>query len=243
MMPAASMAEICSANSARADPTFVTQRMGLTRFPALTACVLVATAAVSASQFAEPAVLRVLERTPAGLSGEWWRSFTALFVQDGGLAGTIVNLAFLIVIGSIAEQVFDRLRWLLLYFIPALAGEFAAYAWQPIGAGNSVAVCGLAGGLILIMLTGAARVPRPTPIVMTCWIGLLAATIPEGSWAALAILAFGIPAVQIMRHQGWPADRIVAAAGLAEAIVMIFLRNIHGAAQFAGIVLAGVLLR
>ena len=79
----------------------------LGRPPLLTACVFAVTAPVSAAQFADHAILTGLERTPAGLSGEWWRSLTALFVQDGGLPGILSNLAFLLVIGTIAEQVFS----------------------------------------------------------------------------------------------------------------------------------------
>jgi membrane associated rhomboid family serine protease len=72
--------------------------------------VFAVTAGISAAQFADHAILTGLERTPVGLSGEWWRSFTALFVQDGGLPGTLSNLAFLLVIGTIAEQVFSGPR-------------------------------------------------------------------------------------------------------------------------------------
>jgi membrane associated rhomboid family serine protease len=227
----------------------------------LTACVFAVTAAVSAAQFADHAILTGLERTPAGLSGEWWRSFTALFVQDGGLPGTLSNLAFLLVIGTIAEQVFSRPRWLLLYFIPGLAAELAGYAWQPVGAGNSGAVCGLAGGLIVAMLAGRPRpgpdaagigaapsprgrallAPWPAPLAVTCWLGALAATVGGGSWAAAVIFAAGLPAVVRIRQRGWPAGRIVAAAGVAEAVILMALGNIHGAALAAGIVLAGLL--
>jgi membrane associated rhomboid family serine protease len=215
----------------------------LARPPWLTACVFAVTAAVSAAQFADHAILTGLERTPAGLSGDWWRSFTALFVQDGGLPGTLFNLAFLLVIGSVAEQVFSRRRWLLLYFIPGLAGEFVAYSWQPTGAGNSVAVCGLAGGLILLMLTGAVPPPWAAPPAVLCWLAALAATVGRGGiWAAAAIFAVGIPALPRMRQRGWPVGRIVAVAGLAEAAVLMALANIHGAALAAGVALAAVLV-
>jgi membrane associated rhomboid family serine protease len=238
----------------------------------LTASVFAVTAAVSAAQFADHAILTGLERTPAGLSGEWWRSFTALFVQDGGLPGTLSNLAFLLVIGTIAEQVLSRPRWLLLYFIPGLAAELAGYAWQPVGAGNSGAVCGLAGGLIVAMLAGRPRPgphaagiggapsprgrallapwpapvavlpPWPAPLAVTCWLGALAATVAGGgSWAAAVIFAAGLPAVIRIRRRGGPAGRIVAAAGVAEAVILLALGNIHGAALAAGIVLAGLL--
>src|ERR1700744_1517829 len=117
---------------------------GIRRTPWLTLTVFVLTAVPSVAQVPFPALLPDLERTPAGLTGQWWRSLTSLTVQDGGVAGTLSNLLFLLVIGILAEQVLTRPRWLALYLLPGLAGEFAAYSWQPTGAGNSVAVSGLA---------------------------------------------------------------------------------------------------
>jgi len=51
-----------------------------------------------------PGMLAALQRTPQGLHGDWWRTSTALFVQDGGVVGTLSNLAFLLVMGVVAEQ-------------------------------------------------------------------------------------------------------------------------------------------
>jgi hypothetical protein len=42
-------------------------------------------------------------------------------------------------------------------------------------------------------------------------------------------------------RRGWPAARIVAAGGVAEAVIRMALANIHGAALAAGIAVAGVL--
>jgi membrane associated rhomboid family serine protease len=129
----------------------VLAKIGLRRWPVLTAIVFAVTAAVNFAQFAAPAVLTHLERTPAGRHGDWWRSGTSLFVQDGGAAGTISNLLFLVVVGVAAEQISARWAWLVAYLGAAAAGEAVGYAWQPTGGGNSIAVCGLAA-LIAIAL-------------------------------------------------------------------------------------------
>lgn len=42
-----------------------------------------------------PGMLAAWQRTPQGLRGDWWRTVTALLVQDGGVVGTLSNLAFL----------------------------------------------------------------------------------------------------------------------------------------------------
>ncbi|MFI6919582.1 rhomboid family intramembrane serine protease [Nonomuraea spiralis] len=84
-------------------------------------------------------------RDPAAISGgEWWRLGTALVVQDGGVFGVLFNLAFLAVIGYAAERAFGPGRWLLLYASGAIAGEAAGYLLNDPGAGNSIALCGLA---------------------------------------------------------------------------------------------------
>jgi hypothetical protein len=40
-------------------------------------------------------MLGAWQRTPQELQGDWWRTVTALLVQDGGVVGTLSNLAFL----------------------------------------------------------------------------------------------------------------------------------------------------
>jgi membrane associated rhomboid family serine protease len=98
-------------------------RFGLRRVPVLVCIVFAITATTSVAQFVISGMLEALQRTPAGLYGDWWRTFTALFIQDGGVAGTISNLAFLLVLGALAEQVLDARRWLTCYFGAGLVGQ------------------------------------------------------------------------------------------------------------------------
>lgn len=140
----------------------VRRRFGLRRFPVVTAVVFGVTAATSVLGLVDAEVLAALQRAPEGLHGDWWRTFTSLLVQDGGVPGTLSNLFFLLVMGVLAEQVAGRWRWLVAYLGAGLAGELAGYAWQPRGAGNSVAVCGLAGMLVVALAVGG-RTPRLAP--------------------------------------------------------------------------------
>lgn len=73
------------------------------------------TAAISAAALLAPHLLRQLERTLAELHGQWWRTVTSRFVQDG-VYGALSNLAFLLVLGIAPEQVTSRGRWLPAYF-------------------------------------------------------------------------------------------------------------------------------
>ena len=92
------------------------------------------------------------------------------------MAGTISNLAFLLVLGAMAEQVLGPGRWLVCTWVPGWWVELAGYGCSvPWGAGNSVAICGLAGALIVALLAGA-RAPRLAPVVLVYWCGALLAS-------------------------------------------------------------------
>ena len=123
------------------------------RFPVATLVVAILTIAGFAVQSTVPGALDAFQRNGTAIAGgEGTRLFTALFFQDGGMAGFVSNLAGLLIIGALAEQVVSRRAWVGFYFVPALACEAIALAWQPIGAGNSVAWLGLASALFFLAI-------------------------------------------------------------------------------------------
>ena len=128
----------------------------------LTACGLLLFCLVA--QLACPWLLIVFERdTTRILAGEWWRIGTALFFQDGWLVGGLTNIVTLFCIGNVVEQVRSRWYWLLISIAGALVAECFALRWQPVGAGNSVATCALAGSLI--MNRPFSRVPTVSKVL------------------------------------------------------------------------------
>jgi membrane associated rhomboid family serine protease len=219
---------------------FARQRFGFQRLPVVTAVVFVVTATTSILGLVIPGMLERWQRTPQGLHGDWWRILTALLVQDGGVAGTISNLVFLLVLGAMAEQVLGAGRWLVCYFGAGLVGELAGYAWQPSGAGNSVAICGLAGALTVALVVGAG-VPRLAPVVLVYWCGALV-----GSRWGPALLLVGVAGgvvVQVGLGRGLPVGRPVALVAAMVALVLTAAMDLHGAAMVAGIVIAAVIGR
>lgn len=154
------------------------------RLPAVTGAVFGVTALVNLFQFAVPGTLGLLRRSPEGLHEQWWRTFTSLFVQDGGAAGTVFNLLALAVVGAVAEQVLSRRAWLLHYFGVGVAAELVGYAWQPFGGGNSIAVCGLVGAVFWAIRRLDGRLPRP---LTTRWNRGLALAVPVGAVALAAV--------------------------------------------------------
>jgi hypothetical protein len=126
------------------------------------------------------------------------------------------------------------------YFGAGLVGELAGYAWQPRGAGNSVAICGLAGALT-VALAVEARVPRFAPVVLAYW----AAALLGARWGPGPLLvgvAAGV-AVQAAAGRGLPVGRPVAVAAAIVALVLLAARDLHGAAMVAGIAIAAAIGR
>lgn len=128
------------------------------RWPLLTLTVALLIGATWAVTSARPELLPLLMRDPKMLaSGEVWRAVTALFAQDGGTPGTLFNLFWLLLLGSQAERRFSRPAWLAIYFLAGIGTEYLALAWQPHGAGNSIACLALAGALCSDWREGAGR--------------------------------------------------------------------------------------
>jgi membrane associated rhomboid family serine protease len=123
-------------------------------FPRTTLLLLLAVAVPSALQLFFPVVLSLFERDyERFLSGDWWRLVTPLFVQDGGIAGTIFNLVSLLLVGSVAERLWGGRYMLIIFFIGGIIGEIVAFTWQPVGAGNSIGNFSLAASIAMASLT------------------------------------------------------------------------------------------
>jgi membrane associated rhomboid family serine protease len=208
---------------------------GLERVPVVTGVVFALTAAGAVAQALDPGLLQAWQRNPDGLHGDWWRTGSALFVQDGGIVGALSNLGFLLVIGAIVEQFLAPWQWLTCYFGAALCGALAGYGWQPVGAGNSIAVCGLAGALAVALWARTPGAVRAAPIALLYWCGALLAT---AWWPGL----FAGLAAGALAHLAWARGRDprrpAAAAAPVTAAILLAAANIHGAALAAGLLIA-----
>lgn len=208
----------------------------LTRLPVLTGTVFAITAVMNAIQFARPGTLHELRRQPSGMHGDWWRSVTSLFVQDGGVYGTLSNLAFLVLVGVLAEQTVSRPRWLISYFGVGLIGEMFGYLWQPVGGGNSVAICGLAGAVAVAIARRDERVPDFAAAILVVWFGALLAT-----WV-FPLIAVGIVGARLV--QTVDRDRLARLMPIGATVVggvLCAVQNIHGGALLAGLAVAAAM--
>jgi membrane associated rhomboid family serine protease len=205
-------------------------------------------------QYAFPGVSHALERTPPFSDSEWWRAATSLLVQTLGWYQVLGNLVTLAVFGTLVEWRLGRAWWLALVIAGTVGGQVAAYGWREAGGGDSIAVCGLAGGLAIELLTQPRSRPdrsqlRPIESLehtaaylvalyvagLTGW-GLFSA---RAALAAVAVAAVGVGSLKAVRVR----HVNLAAVGATPpcAFALLISHDLHGAALTAGMGLATLL--
>ncbi|WP_219465951.1 rhomboid family intramembrane serine protease [Nonomuraea rhizosphaerae] len=204
-----------------------------------TAALFTVTAVPSVAQFFVTGLEPALMRDPAAVrAGEWWRLGTSLVVQDGGVFGTLFNLAFLAVLGYLAERSLGPGRCLLLYAAGAVAGQAAGMLFAQPGAGNSIALCGLAAGLAV-----ASRPLLERSVGAFYAVTLLAyVLVPAGgTWGVLVMVAIAGLGFQLVaqreRLPWWAFPPVPALVGVALAA----LADLHGVALLGGMIAAWTL--
>ena len=138
-------------------------RGGRRRVPVATIVALVVVGVPTLLQFtAVPSLLDALARDRERIfDGELWRLVTPIVVQDSGATGTITNLLSLALIGVVAEWIWGPARWVLIGLGSALLAELWGLLVDPVGAGNSVVVYGLAASVAVSAVVrghGPARI-------------------------------------------------------------------------------------
>jgi hypothetical protein len=124
-----------------------------------------------------------------------------------------------------------------------LGGQVAAYAWQEPGGGSSIAICGLAGGIAVAVLTG--RGPAPWLFAEVTVLYVVALT----GWGFGGIVAAGVGCVAaagLLYGMRWAGMREVERAGLAGAVVCAMVlavaADLHGVSLVSGMAAMALLL-
>lgn len=98
---------------------------------------------------------------PLSITTQPWRILTSNYVHIG-----IIHIGFnmwcLLNLGALAQRIFDRWTYLLIYTATGIAGSVASLWWHPtvVGAGASGAIFGLAGALIAALYLGKLPIPK-----------------------------------------------------------------------------------
>jgi len=98
---------------------------------------------------------------PLSLGTQPWRMLASNYVHIG-IIHIFFNMWCLWNLGMLAERIFDRWSYLLVYTASGIAGSLASLWWHPggIGAGASGAIFGLAGGLIAVLYLGKLPIAK-----------------------------------------------------------------------------------
>jgi membrane associated rhomboid family serine protease len=98
---------------------------------------------------------------PLSLGSQPWRMLISNYVHIG-IIHIFFNMWCLWNLGRLAERIFDRWTYLLVYTASGIGGSLASLWWHPkgIGAGASGAIFGLAGGLIAVLYLGKLPIAR-----------------------------------------------------------------------------------
>jgi membrane associated rhomboid family serine protease len=203
----------------------------------LTFAVAGLTAVSSVIGLAVPSWEENLRRDPALIAdGQWYRLVTSLVVQDGGVLGLIFNVGTLLVLGVLAERRLGRWRWLVLYLGGAAAGQAMGCLAGTVGAGNSIANLGLAGGLIAAFARHRAwRIDA----ALSSFVALLVAPMALPSDTARAVgfvIAVVTGGLLVARRDALPRW-VFLAIGLVAGVGLSAAANLHGPALLAGLAL------
>jgi hypothetical protein len=222
-----------------------TSGAGVQRFPVLTAVATGIAVAAAVAQYTIPTMVPALERAPGGLpAGQWWRLVTPLLVQTLGWYQVAANLVTLAVIGAVAEQLLGRAWWLALVAAGTAGGQLAAGHWHDPGGGDSIAICGLAAGVIVTLLARPEAGSTFAHQAVVYYVAALAGWGFFGARAAVLACVLAGMAMAAMRHGAVAgADRIALAGCVASALALACLeRDLHGASLTAGMLFTAVVL-
>jgi rhomboid protease GluP len=170
---------------------------------------------------------------PFTLRGQWWRLLTAQFLHFG-LIHVGFNAMALWQLGPLAERLFGRWHFLLLFLLAGIGGGFGTLLWHPQvnSAGASGAIFGLIGGLLAFV----SRRDLGVPLALVN--NLRRSFITFGGFSLVA--GFLLPGVDNAAHVGGLATGYVLGLALARPVDLAARRgtDIARLAAVAAIALA-----
>jgi membrane associated rhomboid family serine protease len=98
---------------------------------------------------------------PLSLSTQPWRMLTSNYVHIG-IVHIFFNMWCLFNLGALAEKIFERWTYVLIYTATGIFASLASLWWHPtvVGAGASGAIFGLAGALLAALYLGKLPLPK-----------------------------------------------------------------------------------
>lgn len=146
---------------------------------------------------------------------QYYRMFTSLFLHFG-LSHLLNNMVMLGALGWNLELETGRIRFILIYFISGLGGNFLSL-WMDaradrlvVSAGASGAIFGLMGGLLCVVLKNHGRVGRLTNkgilfmVILSLYFGLTSSGVDNAAHIGGLVCGFAAAAVLYRRRTQTP---------------------------------------
>ncbi len=153
------------------------------------------------------------------LDGEWWRLLTAGFVHVGAVH-LLVNLFSLGVLGPLAEGLWGRKRFVVLYLLSGLGAACVAVLVNPDAV--TAAAAGSVWGTQAAVLLWLARFRESLPPALL------------GEWLRWMLLVAGVNAVvSLTPSVSWQGHAAGAVVGLAAAVLLDWARWGAGRLRYA----------
>ena len=167
---------------------------------------------------------------PLSLGPQPWRMLASNYVHIG-IIHIFFNMWCLWNLGRLAERIFDRWTYLLVYTASGISGSLASLWWHPkgIGAGASGAIFGLAGALIAVLYLGELPISKDA----------LKPTLKSLITFAAYNLFFGlVPGIDNAAHLGG----LAAGLGLGAVLAKSFSEPLESRARWRNYVMVGTAL-
>lgn len=165
---------------------------------------------------------------PLSLGSQPWRMLTSNYVHIGALH-IFFNMWCLLNLGRLAERIFDRWTYVLVYTFSGIAGSLASLWKHPqgVGAGASGAIFGLAGALIAALYLGKLPFAKAA----------IGPTLKSLIMFAAYNLFFGlVPGIDNSAHLGG----LVSGLAMGAAMAPHLMDSADARAQWRNFVLAGM---
>jgi membrane associated rhomboid family serine protease len=168
-------------------------------------------------------------------AGEYYRLFTAMFIQYGPLH-LLMNMWALWILGRSLEAALGPLRFAVLYVLAGLGGNVLAYLLASPGvttAGASTAIFGLFAAIFIVM----RRLGRDTSSIIPILVINLVFTftVPGISWQGhIGGMIIGGVVAAIMAYAPRPNRNVVQAVGCAVVLVALIGLTLLRTASLTG---------
>jgi len=184
---------------------------------------------------------------PFSLGHQPWRILASNYLH-AGLLHIALNMWCLWSLGWLAEMIFDRWTYVVIYTMCGIAGGIASLGWHPIstGVGASGAIFGLAGALIAALYLGHLPIPKAAVrgtlkslvlfAIYNLAFGAVAGAIDNSAHIGGLVTGLALGAAMAKHLRTSPEDRAARARGVFAVAAVILLAAFFGVQRLSGYV-------